>query len=319
MADERLRERITDQFSYRGERADVWRGFDLVLDTDAFLNIGYSRWYQPHVVGSSQCRLASKAGATLTREFARSESTRTEPVGTEGGRDGTARDGRPRVLDVGCGRGGPSIHLAEQFGFAVTGVDLVPYNVRAATANARSAATNATSSPAGDATFVVGEASALPIAPNSVDACTAIDALVYVPGRAAVVAELADALRHRGVVVLSDLIKRSDLAPDDEAAVERFAEAWDMPLPGTVEEYRDLVLDAGLEIRRVDDLTANSVGRFRKWTSLYLSLVDSRAKPVVERSLRALDLDPAAVTEQVRRAHDALPSLEHRFFVAQKR
>ena len=150
-----LRERITDQFSYRGDRADVWRAFDLLLDTDAFLNLGYSAWYQSHLVGSSQRRLVTQVGSRVASHL-------------------PATDG-VRLLDVGCGRGGPAVHLADRFGFRVTGLDLVPYNVARATENARERRV--------DAEFVVGDATQLPFANGSFAACTAVDALVYLPDR----------------------------------------------------------------------------------------------------------------------------------------
>lgn len=45
-----LHERIVDQFSRPGAHEDVWGGFAQFLDTDAYLNLGYSPWYLPHVV-----------------------------------------------------------------------------------------------------------------------------------------------------------------------------------------------------------------------------------------------------------------------------
>lgn len=289
----RLHDRITEQFSDRGARADVWKGFDLVLDTDSFLNLGYSKWYQPHVLGSSQRRLAAKIGSVLEDQFPRCSGS--------------------RLLDVGCGRGGPAIHLAEQFGFEVTGVDLVPYNVRTATENARSSDA--------DATFVLGDASALPVAPGTVDACTSIDALVYVPNRGAVVSEMADALAGGGVLVVSDLVRSADAGDagsGGSAAVSAFADAWDMAPIGTASEHCQMLADAGLSVASVEDVTANSVGRFGKWTTLFLGLAGSPAAPLLERALAALELDPAAVVEQVRRAHEALPSLRHVIVVARK-
>ncbi|MFC6764216.1 class I SAM-dependent methyltransferase [Natrinema soli] len=79
--------------------------------------VGYSEWYQPHVVGSSQRRLVMEVGSGIASHL-------------------SATDG-VRLLDVGCGRGGPASHLADRFGFRVTGLDLVPYNLERATENAR--------------------------------------------------------------------------------------------------------------------------------------------------------------------------------------
>ncbi|WP_251341769.1 class I SAM-dependent methyltransferase [Haloplanus halophilus] len=284
-----LRERIADQFSYRGERADVWRGFDLVLDTDAFLNLGYSPWYLPHVVGSSQSRLARVVGRRLAAAL-------PETAGV-------------RLLDVGCGRGGPAVHLADRFGFDVVGVDLVSYNVRRA-------ADTAAGRP--DAAFVVGDATRLPVRSDALPACTAVDALVYVPEKAAVFAELARVLEPDGVAVCSDLVARSDLDDADRAAVDAFADAWDMPPLPTVDAYRAAVDGAGLTVRSVEDLTANSVGRFRRWTTLYLGLAGAFDGRPLAALLRRFGLDPSAVTEQVRRAHEALPDLRHVVVVAER-
>jgi hypothetical protein len=69
MASKPLRERIVDQFSYQGEHADVWKGFDLLLETEEFLNLGYSKPYRPQFLGSSQRRLATEIGAGLADRF----------------------------------------------------------------------------------------------------------------------------------------------------------------------------------------------------------------------------------------------------------
>jgi len=278
-----LRKRITDQFSYRGERADIWRAFDLLLNTDAFLNLGYSEWYQPHVFGSSQRRLVTEIGSRITSHL-------------------PATDGA-RLLDVGCGRGGPAIHLADQFGFSVTGLDLVPYNIERASENARGTRV--------ETEFVVGDATQLPFATDSFTACTAIDALVYLPDRNRVFDAVADVLEPEGMLVLSDLVMRSDVSERERSAVDSFAEAWDMPSLGTVEGYSATLDDAGFVLEAVEDITGHSVGQFRKWTSLYLQLLESPIRALLEQLLRAYDLDPTAITEQVRAAHRALPFLQH--------
>lgn len=278
-----LRERITDQFSYRGERADIWRAFDLLLNTDAFLNLGYSEWYQPHVVGSSQRRLVTEFGSRLASYL-------------------PATDG-VRLLDVGCGRGGPAIHLADRFGFRVTGLDLVPYNVERATENAHEKRV--------ETEFVVGDAMQLPFVAGSFAACTAIDALVYLPDKERVFAAVADVLESGGILVLSDPVLRSDVSEKDQRLVDLFADAWDMPPVGTVEQYKQAIDNTTLELSGIEDITRHSVGRFRKWTTLFLWLVRSPVGSLVERLLRFYGLDPSATIDQVERAHRALPYLKH--------
>ncbi|USZ70116.1 class I SAM-dependent methyltransferase (plasmid) [Halorussus salilacus] len=285
-----LRERITDQFSYRGERADIWRAFDLLLDTDAFLNLGYSEWYQPHVCGSSQRHLVTEVGSRIATHL--------------------PATGGVRLLDVGCGRGGPAIHLADRFGFRVTGLDLVPYNIERAIENARRKRV--------ETEFVVGDATQLPFRTDSFTACTAIDALVYLPNRNSVFATVADILEPEGVFVLSDLLMQSDVSATERAFVDSFAGAWDMPSLGTVEQYKAALDDTRFTLNAVEDITGHSVGQFRKWTTLYLQLLRSPIRSIVKRQLRAYDLDPSVITEQVRNAHYALPFLQHVIFIAKR-
>lgn len=284
--EESVRRRIAAQFSYLGDRADIWRGLELFLDTDAYLNLGYSRWYQPHALGSPQGRLAARVGRSL--------AARLPDEGTG-----------ERVLDVGCGRGGPAAVLADRYGWQVLGVDLVAYNARQAQQTAADRGVD-------DATsFCVGDATALPVASGAVAGAVAVDAFVYFPDRAAAIDELGRVLEPGGAAVISDLVA----ADGAGGAVEAFATAWDMERPATVTEYRSMIEAAGLEVHTVADLTAHSVGRFRRWSGLYLRLLASPVGGLIERALAARGLDPAAVTTQIRRAHAALPALGHVLFV----
>jgi SAM-dependent methyltransferase len=308
MAPNGLRDRIADQFSYRGERADVWRAFDLFLDTDAYLNLGYSGRYRPYVLGSPQRRLAGVVGERLAAHLPATEDV--------------------RLLDVGCGRGGPTIHLAERFGFRAVGVDLVPYNVGRAREhvergtntgperNVWNGNADGEENAPPDVEYVVGDATRLPLAPDSIGACTAIDSLVYLPDRRAAFDELATVLEPGGVFACSDLLAGADLADDERRAVDSFAEAWDMPSPATFGGYERALDDAGFDVRERTDVTPNSVGRFRTWTTAFLRILASPLGPPVERALRARDLDPSVIERQVSRAHEALPHLRHVVLVA---
>jgi SAM-dependent methyltransferase len=276
-----LRRRIVQQFSGRGQRADVWRGLDWFLATSEFLNLGYSAWYQPHVL-SSQSRLVRVVGEGLASRL--------------------PRDSDQHVLDLGCGRGGSTITLADALGCECTGIDLVPYNVTTASANASERAL--------PVEYCVGDATMLPFCDGAFSACTAIDALVYVPEKARVFRQIARVLRDGGVLAISDLVAADGLDDSERATVDRFAAAWDMPALPSVRDYRETIQSAGLVIDALRDVTAYSLGHFGKYSGLFLTL-ERAAGGAIPWVLRQGGMEPSHVTAQIRRAHDALPSLRH--------
>lgn len=290
MSNDELHDRIIDQFSYRGSQADVWRAFDGFLATDRFLNLGYSTWYQPHVLGSSQRRLAAKIGRDLARQLVETEAI--------------------PLLDLGCGRGGPAIYLAQTYGFDVTGVDLVPYNVATATDHA-----NRNRIPV---EFVIGDAARLPVSTDTWTVCTALDSIVYMPEQARAFEEVSRVVRADGLFAASDLVMQAGADGSARKAVKGFANAWDMAPITTLGEYQRGLETAGFVVDTVRDISPNSTDRFRKWTDLYLYIVDNFGS-VVERILDYWNLDEGSITEQVRLAHTALPYLRHVLVYARNR
>lgn len=277
-----IADRIAEQFSGESERADIWRGLDLVLDTRSYLNLGYSGRYQTHLLGSPQGRL-------VERVVDRAASLRADPVGE-------------RLLDVGCGRGVPTAYAAAEHAFDAVGVDLVPYNLDLARENVA----DVPRKPA----FVVGDASRLPFDAGAFSVCVAIDSIVYVADTAAVYGELERVLERGGHAVVADLVAAGD-AVVDRRTLERFGRAWDMPAPTPFDEYVEAIEASGLTVLDATNVSANSVGGFRKWTAAYLALADGPTGPVLDRLLRRLGVDPAVVTGQIRVAHAVLPALRH--------
>jgi ubiquinone/menaquinone biosynthesis C-methylase UbiE len=277
------RTRIVDQFSYQGERAAIWKAFDLFLPTDQFLNIGYSKPYQPHFVGSSQRRLTKRMGSDIAARL--------------GSTTGVS------LLDVGCGRGGPTLHLAAEHGFEATGIDLVPYNVSMARRNAADATV--------DAQFVVGDALQLPFDRKSFAVCTAVDSPPYIPNKRGFLAEMASVTAEGGLVAVSDFVRPESLSPEARDAVDTFADAWDLAPIAPLEQYKRAITASDLHLDTVVDISPNSIARFRKWTALYLSLARTSLPNLVERFLAQHGIDLDAITEQVAVTHPALPFLRH--------
>lgn len=290
MASDRLHEQIRDQFSNRGSHADVWKVLDMVMNTQEFLNLGYSPWYLPSFIGSSQRRLARKIGVGLGARL---------PV-----------TDKVRLLDIGCGRGGPAISFADTLGFDVTGVDLVPSNLTVARDNAVSQEV--------PVVFIGGDATHLPIKPNSFGVCTALDSIVYVPEKQTAFDEMATVLQDGGIIALSDLVRCEGLSETQVTVVDEFADTWDMPPLVPREQYRRTIEHAGFTQVEIYDISPHSIARLRKWTALYLRLVgDGVCKPVA-RFTRQNELDIATITQQIRYAYKALPYLQHMIIYARK-
>ncbi|KAL2074088.1 hypothetical protein VTL71DRAFT_7866 [Oculimacula yallundae] len=98
-----------------------------------------------------------------------------------------------RILDVGCGVGGPAMEIATFADCHVTGVNLNDYQIKRAT---RAAALRGMSS---QLRFVKGDFMALPFPDNSFDAVYAIEATCHAPSLADVYAEIFRVLKPGGV------------------------------------------------------------------------------------------------------------------------
>lgn len=277
------RARIVDQFSYGGESAAIWKAFDLFLATDRFLNVGYSKWYQPHFIGSSQRRLAEQIGTDIVDRLG---STTGVPL-----------------LDVGCGRGGPTFHLAAEHGFKATGIDLVPYNISVTRRNAADVRM--------DVQFVVGNALHLPFGRDSFAVCTAIDSPPYIPNKREFLTEVASVVSKSGLVAVSDFVRPESPSREARDAVDAFADAWDLAPIATLEQYERAIAASDLHLDTVVDISPNSITRFRKWTTLYLHLARTGLPNPVNRLLAQRNVDLDAITEQVSTTHPVLPFLRH--------
>jgi len=107
-----------------------------------------------------------------------------------------------RVLDVGCGIGGPARSLAATFGCKVTGVDLSPAFIDAANyLTQRCGLSN-------KVTFQVGNALQLPFEDAGFDIIFLQHVAMNIPDRSALYLEVARVLRSGGRFVTYDLVLR---------------------------------------------------------------------------------------------------------------
>jgi SAM-dependent methyltransferase len=103
-----------------------------------------------------------------------------------------------RVLDAGCGLGGPGRYLADRFGCAVTGIDVLPARVQAA-------ATLTQLVGLGDrVASCQGDAMRLPFAVHQFEQAWMLDVRIHIANKAALFGEVARVVKTAGLLVLHD-------------------------------------------------------------------------------------------------------------------
>ena len=134
------------------------------------------------------------------------------------------RDTGPRLVDIGCGRGGPGLWVAAASGAQLVGVDIAQVALDAAAESATRLGIAAE--------FRVGRFEELPLQDDSADVVMSVDAFLFTPDKPAAAKELARVLRPGGRLVMT---------------------TWDFASqpanrPPQVDDHRPLLGDAGFTI-----------------------------------------------------------------------
>src|SRR5207247_6659293 len=108
-------------------------------------------------------------------------------------------DAETRLLDVGCGAGGPALRLAETIGLTVVGVDILAEGIDTARQLARERGLE------GRASFLqVDRGGQLPFEDASFDAALSVDAMCHLPDRLGILQELHGVTSPGARVLLPD-------------------------------------------------------------------------------------------------------------------
>ena len=152
-----------------------------------------------------------------------------------------------RLLDVGCGSGGPTLHIARQMGCHVVGVELSEEAVAEATRLAHEAGLETRAS------FLQADASEpLPFEDGSFEALICIDVINHLPDRAGMLGDWARVLRSRGRLLFTDPVVITGVLDSEELAIRTSIGYFLFVPPGETER---LLADAGLTVVDVEDTT----------------------------------------------------------------
>jgi ubiquinone/menaquinone biosynthesis C-methylase UbiE len=162
-----------------------------------------------------------------------------------------------RLLDVGCGSGGPALRLSETTGARVVGVDILDEGIAAATEQAQALGLEDRTS------FVrVDAGEALPFEDESFDAVLSIDAMCHLPNRLVVLKEWHRVTSRGGRVLFTDPTVVTGLVTGAEIAIRSSIGLYVF----SVASMNELLLaEAGFELLRQGDLTENMAAIAGRW------------------------------------------------------
>jgi tocopherol O-methyltransferase len=145
-----------------------------------------------------------------------------------------------RVLDVGCGIGGPALYLAGALGCSVEGITLSARQAARAAAKARAAGL------AGRCAFHQRDALAGGYPDGSFDVVWALESLMHIPDRAAFFAEALRLLRPGGTLAIGTwAVRDGALTAAEDALVRQILRHQVMPSFSSLEEHERLAHAAG--------------------------------------------------------------------------
>ncbi|MET8975789.1 methyltransferase domain-containing protein [Streptomyces sp. NPDC004539] len=153
-----------------------------------------------------------------------------------------------RLLDVGCGTGRPALRIAGATGARVSGISVSEEDIGLGRGRAEAAGLGER------VDFRYADACALPFGEATFDGAWAIESLMHIADRTAVIGEIARTLRPGSLLVVTDVLLRSPVTGDAAETVRRTGRAFGAPsFPGP-RELRTAVERAGLELVGFEDI-----------------------------------------------------------------
>jgi cyclopropane fatty-acyl-phospholipid synthase-like methyltransferase len=162
-----------------------------------------------------------------------------------------------RLLDVGCGSGGPALRLAETVGASVLGVDVLEEGIDTATQLAHERGLD------DRASFLrVDAGGRLPFDEASFDAVLSIDAMCHLPNRLDILREWHRVTSPGGRILFTDPTIVTGLVTDAEIAARSTIGVYVFSVGSANEQ---LLAETGFGLLRSEDLTENMASMAGRW------------------------------------------------------
>lgn len=210
-----------------------------------------------------------------------------------------------RVLDVGCGVGGPAFWLADHLDCSVLGITISPVQAKMARATASTFSRRVR--------FAVMDAEQLELPSKSVDIVWCIECSEHLDNKERFVAECARVLRPGGKLALCAWLAQGTF-PDQIELVAEIERAMLCPSLASMTDYVRWMHAAGFEVGIAEDITRNVA---KTWTHCSALLREREVKWMLRLG-----------SDELRRFAAAFPRMEHAYsegamaygmFVATKR
>ena len=167
--------------------------------------------------------------------------------------DCTQENPPQNIIDVGCGIGGSTLHLAQKFNARATGITLSP--VQASRAKERSAEAGCDDR----VSFAVANALDMPFEDNSFDLVWSLESGEHMPDKTKFLQECYRVLKPGGKMIMVTWCHREtdsvagDLTPDEIAHLKEIYRVYCLPYVISLSEYRAIATECGFKNLRSDD------------------------------------------------------------------
>ena len=157
------------------------------------------------------------------------------------------------IIDVGCGIGGSTLHLAQKFGCNATGITLSPVQASRAKERAKEAGLEER------VKFEVANALDMPFADNTFDLVWSLESGEHMPDKSKFLSECYRVLKPGGKIIFATWCHREtnslagDLTADEIAHLKEIYRVYCLPYVISLSEYMAIATECGFNHLQADD------------------------------------------------------------------